>query len=351
MAANRIEPLPDGVYLGLHEDRYHADEALGSSNIRDLLKGPNVFWHKSSMNRNKRPEKLTESKIFGKGMHKLLLEGRGAFKETYVRRPDDDDDASTADKSALTKAAKKNLKHNQFLLKGAEYDFIGEVKAIIDTDPDLVGCLDNALTEVSVFWTRKDGLRLKSRMDVLKLRGYGDIKSIANEREYEMGQACRYAFTQYRYDMQIEHYNEGRAQLMPLVVKSKIYFGMTPATDIEHTAATKRAIKFLQEIAAQETFAAQLVFVPKLGNDNAGTKAPDAWSCVISPKNPGLKASRDDIETALMIYRDAVKKYGTDSERMDPQTGEMVPNRWLPGRSVSELAWEELPWSLSRRAA
>jgi PDDEXK-like domain of unknown function (DUF3799) len=338
--ANRTEPLPDGIYLGLDEATYHADPALGSSNLRNLIKGANIYWYDSPLNPNRQPDKITDAKIFGKGMHKLLLEGSAPFQAIYVRRPDDDEDASSADKTALTKAAKKNLQDHQFLLKGAEYDFIRAVKGIIDNDPELTGCLDNALTEVSTFWTRKDGTRLKSRTDVLKLRGYGDIKSIANERNHEMGQACRYAITQYRYDMQIEHYNEGRAQLARLLDKGAIYFATTPASKLPAPIAEgpKRAIAFLEKIAAQDSFAAQLVFVPKLGNDNASTKAPDAWSCVISPKNPGLKVARDDIETALMIYHDAMKKYGPDKP-------------WMPGRAVSELAWEEMPWALSRRAA
>lgn len=329
-------PLPDGIYLGLDEDIYHADPALGSSDLRNLLKGGNVYWWGSSHNPLKKPEKLTDAKIFGRAMHKLLLEGSANFNEIYIRRPEDDEDATSADKSAITKAFKKKLLAHQFMLKAPEYDFICGVKNIIDTDPDLKGCLDNALTEVSIFWTRKDGTRLKGRMDVLKLRGYGDIKSIANERDHELGFACRQAITSWRYDIQIEHYNEGRRQL-PLLWPD-VFVGTTHFLDVkvDDPAPLQHAFDFLSEIVAQKDYAAQLVFVPKLGNDNAGTKAPDAWSTVISPQNPGLKIARDDIETALMIYRDNVKAYG-------------LGKPWMPRRTVSELSWEELPWTLSRR--
>ena len=102
--------LPDGIYIGLDEDRYHADTALGSSNIRDLLKGSNQFWFKSWMNPLRKPSKETPSKIMGKATHKLLLEGRKAFDAIYVRGPYDDSfDGSPAEKSALTKAAKAKL--------------------------------------------------------------------------------------------------------------------------------------------------------------------------------------------------------------------------------------------------
>lgn len=337
---NRTEPLPDGIYIGLHEDRYHADSALGSTDIRNCLKGPNVYWHGSSFNPNKPKNKMTEARVIGKAMHKLLLEGSSEFRSIYVRRPDDDEDATPAEKSAATKAAKKKILEDQFLLKGPDFDFILSVKAIIDSDPELCGCLENGLPEVSVFWTRKDGTRLKCRFDMLKLRGYGDIKSIANERNLEMGSACRYAIMNYRYDIQIEHYNEGRRELVKLATKSLFFFGTSHVSEVPKNQfeTVNRATNFINKVAAQETFAAQFVFVPKLGNDGPGEKAPDAWSCVISPANPILKISRDDIETALMIYRDAMKFFGPD-------------NRWLPGRAVSELAIEEMPFGLSRRAA
>jgi hypothetical protein len=339
--------LPDGIYLGLDEDTYHNDPALGSSDIRSLLKGANRYWQRSWMNPKRPAEKLTPSKIFGKAMHKLLLEGREPFRCIYVRRPDDSDDASPSEKSKLTKAMNDKLLEGQFLLKAPEFDFIEDVKLIIDADPELNGCLDNALTEVSVFWTRKDGTRLKCRFDALKLRGYGDLKSIANERDREMGEACRQQIVTYRYDMQIEHYNEGRYMLPKLYDLGHVFVGTTHFThaSVAKNTAVKNAHKFLGEIAHyvpenadEPAFAAQFVFVPKLGNDNVATQAPDAWSTTISPENPILKISRDDIETALMMHRDALKKYGTQL-------------RWLPGRVVSELDISELPWGLSKRAA
>jgi hypothetical protein len=102
--------LADGIYIGLSSESYHRDDALGSSNIRDLLKGPNLFWHKSAMNPKKPKEKKTPSLILGQATHRLLLDGFDLFSAEYVRGPyGPDDDLTPPQKSELTKKAKAKL--------------------------------------------------------------------------------------------------------------------------------------------------------------------------------------------------------------------------------------------------
>lgn len=344
-AAYDIFPsLPDGIYLNLSAARYHADTALGSSNLRDLLKGANLYWHKSPLNPKKKKDKLTPSKILGNATHKLLLEGRGPFDAEYVRGPygEDDDDLTSAEKSALTKSAKAKLLEGQELLKQDEYDFVLGCKQVIDSDPELEGCLDNALTEVSIFWTRPDGVRCKARLDALKLRGIGDIKTIANERERDMDQACKLDITTYRYDIPAEHYMEGRRQLAGLLAAGKVFIEIDdvnngePAKTIAPVRRDPKAspdlsaktLDFLDRCAAQKDFGFQLVFIPKQG-------APDAWSCTLSPGNPILQGAKVDIDTAISYYKMAMEKYG-------------IEKRWIPGRAVEELDIETMPYGFGR---
>ena len=42
-------PHPDGIYFGLPEDEYHADQALGSTSLKMLAKGAADYWWGSSM--------------------------------------------------------------------------------------------------------------------------------------------------------------------------------------------------------------------------------------------------------------------------------------------------------------
>lgn len=316
----------DGVYLGLPEDLYHADSALGSSNIRDLLKGANVFWFKSRMNPKRKTDKKTPAKIMGSAVHKLLLEGHGPFEALYVRGPyDDDDDLTSAEKSALTKAAKNNLQENQELLPASGFDFVVGCKSILDTDPNLAGCLDNALTEVSIFWSRPDGVRVKARLDALKLRGIGDIKTIANERERELETACRLDITTYRYDIPAAHYGNGRRELGRLLDAGRVY-SWIPGNSIIAAGDTHK--RFLERCAKIPNFGFQLVFIPKQG-------APDAWSCTLSPGNPLLDEANTDIEIAIERFKSAMIHFGPDA-------------RWTPRRTIGELYREHLPMSHGR---
>lgn len=328
--------LPDGIYLALHEDDYHADSALGSSNIRDLLKGANLYWHKSRLNPNRKKDKKTPSKILGSATHKLLLEGKRSFEDLYIRGPysSDDDHLSSAEKSALTKAAKKDLLEGQELLTADDYDFVTGCKSVIDTDPELKGCLDNAITELSIFWTRPDGVRCKARHDAFKLRGIGDIKTIANERERDLPEACRLDINTYRYDVPARHYLEGRRQMPALFAAGKIFYPFQGRMDRIPSIETKRGqwenerYSFLEKALAVKDYAFQLVFIPKKG-------APDAWSCVLSPGNPILDEAGTDIELAIERFRRAMVDYGPKQ-------------RWLPMRPVRELYQEELPVSFGR---
>lgn len=324
--------LPDGIYLGLPADDYHADDALGSSNIRDLLKGANLFWHKSRMNPKRRKEKKTDAKIVGNATHRLLLDGQDLFEAEYVRGPygPDDDHLSGPEKGALTKEAKKKLLEGQELLSQEDYDFVVGCKDVLDSDPKLRGCLDNGLSEVSIFWTRVDGVRCKARHDKLKIRGIGDIKTIANERERPLDEACYLDFSTYRYDIPAAHYSEGRRQMAHLLAAGKVFVGTEPMTKDDKDA--DKILSFLAQCVAVKNFGFQLVFIPKKG-------APDAWSTVLSPGHPVLDSAARDIETAIEIYKDAVKKYGTDGKR------------WLPDHEVEELDVNRLPFNFGRLPA
>jgi hypothetical protein len=323
--------LPDGIYLDLPAGRYHADSALGSSNLRDLLKGASLFWFKSILNPLRKPDKSTPAKVLGNAVHKLLLEGRGAYDAEYVRGPwAEGDDLTPAEKGALTKQAKKGLQEGQELIPADDYDFVLGCKSILDQDPELRGCLDNALTEVSVFWTRSDGVRMKARFDALKLRGIGDIKTIANERERELDVACRLDITTYRYDIPAAHYMAGRRQMAELIKEGSVYTWGVEAQEAGKIQSGSDSLAFLRNCAAFTEFAFQLVFIPKKG-------APDAWSCTLSQGNPILDEAHTDITLAVENFKSAMVTDGLSS-------------RWLPRRHVSELYREDLPMSFGRNA-
>jgi len=326
MAKTNTSPtqLADGIYVGLPEAVYHNDMSLGSTDIRNLLKGPNEFWRHSKFNPKRKPWK-TDATILGSAVHKFLLEGREAMDEIYVRGPyNGDDDLTPGEKSALTKAAKAKLMEDQELLTADDYDFVLELASVFDRDPDLHGALEGGLSEVSVFWTRR-GIRMKCRFDKLKLGGFGDLKTIANQMGDEIVGACYADIHRRLYDVQMEHYLEGRSHLPDLVSKGAIFIDQTHHSKLPVEPA-KQTVDFLQTVAARKTFAAQIIFIPKPPN------AADAFSTVFSPQNERMTSARGLIEHALNIYDQSMERWPVDKG---------LP--WLPARKVTECPTEELP--------
>ena len=326
----RLEP---GIYLGLPEKQYHEDPALGSTDIRTLRKGAWKYWHRSWMNPKRAPfdDKTTPARVMGKAIHKELLEGRQSFEAKFVRRPPDADGATPGEKSAITKACNAKLLDHQFLLKADDYDFVLECGELIQAHPDLGGVLDGGMSEVSVFFDypvedivndetgELDGftVRCKARFDLLKPRGIGDIKSIANEQDILLATACRRAITAHRYPLQAEHYLEARRRLPALVKAGKIFSANGSSADQTRNA------EFLEAVAAEKRFAFQFIFIPKEGD-------PDAESWTLSPGNDLLKYERGAIDDALRIYKHFIQTYGTEQ-------------RWPLIKKVEELTLDTLP--------
>lgn len=324
----RYQSLPDGVYIGLDDEIYHSDTALGSSNIKSLLNGVNQYWFESPLNPDKIEFKTTEGKITGRAMHKMVLEGRGECVKSYVCGPYNSKTGKSmtpAQKSAATKAAKEELLEGQELISGDDWLFIEGVKAVVDADPKLRGVLDGGLSEVSLFYTRQDGVRVRVRWDKLKPGGIGDLKSMANEKRREISVAARLDFRAYNHKLSAEHYLEGRRHLRSQLALGNVYLGgpgaRVPKTE-DQTADEIRLMAYLQKCADVDRFAFQFIYLPKKG-------APDAWSCTLSPGNPMLMKARVDIEVAIDAYKRAVVEFGADK-------------RWLPNHDVEELNEDDL---------
>lgn len=326
----RLEP---GIYLNLPEKHYHTDPAVGSTDIRTMRKGLHKYWHRSWMNPKRAPfdDKTTPAHIMGKAIHKKLLEGQQAFAATFVRRAVDAPGASPADKSAVTKAANAKLLDHQYLLKADEYDFVVECGELIQAHPDLGTVLDGGLREVSVIFDYPvedvmdettglvDGytVRCKARFDLLKPRGIGDLKSIANEQDILLSTACLRDITKYRYPLQAEHYLEARRRLPALVSAGKVFVMGGSKDD------TTKAREYLETVAAEKRFAFQYIFIPKDGD-------PDAESWTLSPGNPLLASEREVIDDTLRNFKARLQTYGTQQS-------------WPLVKKVEELTLDSLP--------
>jgi hypothetical protein len=164
------------------------------------------------------PDKDTPSKIYGRAVHKIALEGRDAFEARFAPK--------------LTNWATKEgkIEKERFGLSGQEpldvedYQRAILTGEILRTDPVFSAALTGGIgKEVSVFWENDRGIKKKARFDILKLRAIVDLKNISNERNLSFPRACLRKLDEFSWHIQAEHYREGRLAMKDLFDKGLVF--------------------------------------------------------------------------------------------------------------------------------
>ena len=291
-----------GVYFGLDDATYHADAALGSTDIKTLAFSPCDYWFRSPLNPGRPEDEPTPSQLFGSAVHKHVLEGSQAFASRYA----------ATDHNGSTKAGKEEraaiAESGRVALKREDYERIEASAAMIRANATLEDAFSGGMPEVSIFW-ESGGIRRKCRIDYLKARASVDLKSIRNTRNLGFPEACRRAISDYRYDIQAEHYRQGRNALATLVAEGAVHGDHDPG--------------WLGRIARASGPAFVFVFYQAEG-------APLTWGTVLSPANPILDIAREAIARAEANYREHVERFGLDSP-------------WLLNAPLAELELTDMP--------
>jgi hypothetical protein len=302
VAPANFELFDDGVYFDLCDEAYHADPALGSSDMKKLATSPADYWWGSEFNRFRDPDKETPARIIGRAVHRYVLEGRSAFLQDYAPH----ELSGTTREAKAEKAA--IIESGRTPIKRADFDRILAAGEVIRANPQLAPAFDGGRPEVSVFWTR-DGIRRKARIDYLKPRANVDLKSISNIRELPFPVACRRAIASYRYDVQAVHYLEARQAMRQLVADGAVAGDHDP--------------EWLRACVASETYAHVVVFWQK-------ENSPLTWGATLSEGNPILEVARNSILRAEENWRRLVANFGFDTP-------------WLESQPLEELDMSEMP--------
>lgn len=313
--------LPLGLHFDLDDELYHADPGLGSGDIRQLAKCPLTFWYNSAMNplRPEQPEK--DHFIYGRALHKLVLEGQEAFDERFLCGPDQTG-FSTAEKAASTRATNAQAAAaGKLPLKRADYQRMLIAGAMITKNPHLRSVFTDGHPEVSLIWMRK-GIRLKARFDYLKctarsdgmVAANGDLKSVANEKGFPFHRACINAIASYGYHAQATHYLDG-LHLVPGAIRAGVIHCHGEVVD---------DIWLSRFLDPKLRFGWQWVFFQKLG-------APLVHSITVSPQNPLVASEgREIVERGLANYRQFMEEFG--------------PNEpWVTAEEPREAMMEDMP--------
>lgn len=330
-----------GIYFGMPDSVYHADPSLGSTGLKKLLASAPDFWWQSSMNPAREPEKETDAKVFGRAVHKCVLEGRDAFEAEFAPQPAPEDYpgclrvvddlklflkqnrlAISGSKAELIARAKTipgcpvvfddvvdvASASGKTLLKREDYNRILAASAFIKANDNLANAFTGGMPEVSIFW-EENGVRLKARLDYLKMNAISDLKSIRNSREIEFKAACRNRIASLNYLLSAEHYCEGRRQMSRLIADGAVYG--------DHDA------EWLRGVAKNQAYAFVLVFWQ-------AEASPISHGFKLSPGNPLFASARAEISRSIEIYQAFMREFGTDTA-------------WILKEPLEELDQTELP--------
>lgn len=163
----------DGIYFGLSEEEYFAENRIGSTLLRTLIDSPAKFWFESYLNplkKEKNKKCLNEGKIF----HKILLEGEKALTADFAIIPSYMHTASNQFKAWKNQQIRPIIKEED--VKDAR-----RVLSYLTRPGDvLTNFFKGGYPEVSILWTDDRGFKRSARIDYLKIGQLIDVKSFEN---------------------------------------------------------------------------------------------------------------------------------------------------------------------------
>lgn len=238
----------DGVYFHMSEETYHSLARLSASQIKNLRISPATFWAGSWL--NPAPVELTDeqrrrkelAKLLGSAYHCARLEP-DQLTERYCRMLDKADFASaegfvaggTAYGDALAalgqtkkKAGESVAEQAQRLIAAGHEGPVWDAELAIWEDsrgnrvpipaihwdeiltdmerlqlvPEIHELLSGGFPEVSILWTDKHGLPMKTRLDYLTAGGWVDFKTFSNSVGKNVRNVISEAFMYNRHHIQ-----------------------------------------------------------------------------------------------------------------------------------------------------
>lgn len=340
--------IPDGIYFGMPEDRYHADPALGSTSLKELVLDPIEYQHER-LHGGERKE--TFALKWGSAIHCRVLEGRQSLADRFPIAPAvaDYPDALVTMEHLRAHAKKIGVKPGTKKEDAiaAIRDFDDEVviwdqvwakfeaenadKTIIPRDAlvhieraaqwmqrDAIlapvmedGTLTAGASEVSIFY-QENGVRLKARLDHLLAHAVVDLKSFRAIMAERLKPAAKKAVSRMRYDLQAAAYIRALHAAAKLHTAGKVFNNPYPPEFLD-TVFKTLAAKQMKWI---------WVLIKASG-------APQPVVAEFSLDSMIFRQAAVDIDDAIKNYRDLSEKFGLD-------------NDWVPANSAE--IWGDTDW-------
>jgi hypothetical protein len=304
-------PAP-GVYLNLPDEIYFGCGAIGSTDLKTLLRSPADWWYGSSHNPDGEKE-YNPAFDFGKALHAMILEGEDAYDRVAVISPYPDfrkkeaqewrDAMVASGRAIISKSEEKAMRH---------------MAALVTNHPQ-VGLSKNFLREVAVIW-EENGVLMRAKFDAINPVFGLDLKSYggANTQGRSPYDSCMRFIAMRDYDIQRAHYHTAREKMRRFIQDGQV-FGQTPEQQ-----------PILDEIAFRDKWAWVWLFYQKV--DHKAGHAPIVMPIAVMPEDASHRSGRQKIETAMTNYNGYVKTFGLDT----------------PWAQINPLTWAEdhdfMPW-------
>jgi hypothetical protein len=336
-----------GIYFGMPEDEYHADWSIGSTDLLRLLVSPVDYYWFSRANPHRRPDRDTPAMLYGKAIHKCVLEGREAFDKLYACKGPPPREGALITQDDLRKRceflglAKSGTKpqlierirqidktciihdedveaykaqvEGKVLLDEQDYAEILMAAQNIRSNPHLKSAFTDGYPEVSMFWD-VGGVPFRARFDYLKLKAIVDLKSTRNVMNMPWDQAVTNFLARGNYYIQATHYMQAR-QLLPKFLKEGRVFGDHDQKWLAKAAKTPES-SFIWVVYQAEG-------------------APLTYPVMFTDEEPDYARAIGEIADAMEKYKEGFARFGQ--------------SQWVEESKIQR--YSNLPWPMWRAGA
>jgi len=327
-----------GIYFGLPEDEYHKDPALSSSGIRKLLTSSLDFWVNSPMNPAYVDEK-TEAMIVGTAFHRRLLEPERyaatcAVAPSREEYPDAIDGAEDLRKLCGDLGVKKSgtiadmcerileanpdaelwpvikaqlLKQTEgkIVLRPSVAEDIERAARIVLMHQAAAKAMTGGYSEVSIFWIDSEsGVRLKARLDYLKVKAIVDLKTFSNSLGKPVRAAVASAVANGGYHIQAVMYDQA--------VRAAKHLLRTRKSAAVHFVGHDVPNDWLTSFAACESHAFVFVFIEQGPVTNVVVREFRRSDGQGGTENLYWSSGMAGVREAIRVYETCMATHGPD---------------------------------------
>jgi len=292
--------LPDGVYIGLADETYFAQDRLGSTDLTVLHKDPASWWYGSRHNPDRHVREISEEMRFGSALHVLVLEGEDAYDAKVRIQPETYPDAKTGDPKPWNGNANwckdwlevNDLPDTIILTTDADRR-VRHMAALILNHPELGQPMGAGLSEVAVLWTNEDGIKLRAKFDKLLPRFVADLKTFSGDAKGRTTrEQCTGLVASRSMDVQRFLYFQARTRMAELPV-----CGGTPAQQ-----------EWVRKVAAVEDWRWCWIFYRR--RDDKKAHAPVIQPVFRPHFDVTFDSGRQKVAVALANYQAFVARFG-----------------------------------------